>query len=517
MWRGSRATQHILSRVKEFESKVAILSASTSNTYKELCVGAWNLSQKLLNGQRDLNQQRIAFVSEPNANYIKMQWAIWGSGGIAVPLHRHHPIQEMEYMISDSQATQIVADDVNASKLCFETPNLHVINHDDNDNSTSLPEWDLNNIRMDRAAQILYTSGTTGRPKGVVMTHGNLHTQMADITQAWKITQADKVLHFLPLHHTHGILNNLLSPLSVGATVEMLPSAEAPLIWSKLAQSANECSQKKISMLMAVPTIYMNLLESIQAFPDRPAAIQGARDLRLSISGSMACPVRIIQDWEQLTGHRLLERYGMTELGMVLTNPLHGERHVGYVGQPFPSVQVKLVDSKTRKETKESGEIRVKGPTVFQRYWNRPEATAAEFDENGWFKTGDIASYCQERSSFRILGRASVDIIKSGGYKLSAIEIEAALLQHPAVAECVVLGLPDEKWGQIVAALVRLSDDDQDLETVQDLARNKLAAYKFPRRWIRVSSIPKNAMGKVNKKELAKRFAETVTNVDPSL
>ncbi|GLD96146.1 hypothetical protein PINS_up004824 [Pythium insidiosum] len=378
------------------------------------------------------------------------------------------------------------------------------------------------------AAHIVYTSGTTGRPKGVVTTHAGLTAQIRDVVTAWEMTAQDHLLHFLPLHHVHGILNNLLCVHYAGGSVEFLPSAKAPLIWSRLAEPRRD-GQRAVTMLMAVPTIYMNLLEDMArqqdvngaAAYDVQRAVQAARDLRVAISGSMACPVSILNRWQELTGHRLLERYGMTELGMALTNPLHGERHLGFVGQPFPSVDVRLVDPDTESPieltSEEEGELRVRGPSVFREYWGKPDATAREFDADGWFKTGDIAQYSAEKQSFRIRGRASADIIKTGGYKVSALDVERLLLTHGQVRECAVFGLPDEKWGQIVAVVLR-SSSPSELTTPLDFspplpafAKQHLADYRVPRRYFLVDEIPKNAMGKVNKKALAALFADAAS------
>ena len=213
----------------------------------------------------------------------------------------------------------------------------------------------------------------------------------------------------------------------------------------------------------------------------------------------MACPVPVIERWKAITGHPLLERYGMTELGMVLSQSLHGPRHAGYVGHPLPSVQVQV----------ERGELKVRGPGVFEGYWGQDP-------HQGWFYTGDMVSYDPEKG-YKILGRMSVDIIKSGGYKLSALEIEAAMLEMPQVAECFVLGEPDEKWGQLVLAVIRLYES-VSRESLDTHARTKLADYKVPRKYVIVSEIPKNAMGKVNKKCLLASIGyDAASPGDPSV
>ncbi len=513
-----RSLQHILHRTQNFGRNTAIVTESCTTNYHQLQWGAARVAHQLTSD--DLNQDRIAFLATPNESYAINQWGIWAAGGIAVPLHCQHPRKELEYVLEDAQVSGIVFDPSANSTLTELAKDLSIPIldsqqvdvtasssstrseiDDDDDDTLPLPQWNSKNFQAHRKAQILYTSGTTGRPKGVVTTHGNIHQQIDDIVSAWEITNRDRLLHFLPLHHTHGILNNLLSPLYAGATVEMLPRAHPRHIWKTYS---NACSKdNKYTMMMAVPTIYMKLLEDVQDLTpeERKKALFAVQELRVAISGSAACPVRIMDEWEQLTGHRLLERYGMTELGMALTNPLHGNRVTGYVGQPFPSVRVRLVDPETEEESTKKGELRVQGPGIFYEYWNRPQETAKEFDEEGWFRTGDIAEYSADHKSFRILGRASVDILKSGGYKISALEIEAAILEQQGVAECSVVGLGDESWGEIIVAVVRLRDHNH-LEDVRRHTKTRLAPYKVPRKWIAMEEIPKNAMGKVNKKEL---------------
>jgi malonyl-CoA/methylmalonyl-CoA synthetase len=240
----------------------------------------------------------------------------------------------------------------------------------------------------------------------------------------------------------------------------------------------------ELTVFMAVPTIYARL-----AAQPRPGDY---RHIRLMVCGSAALPVSVLEQWRALTGHTLLERYGMTETGMILSNPLHGERRAGFVGVPLPGVEVKLVG--------DPGEIWVRGPGVFREYWNRPDATAAAFAD-GWFKTGDIAVF--ENGMYRMLGRSSVDIIKTGGYKVSALEIEETLREHPAIQECAVVGAPDPEWGERVCAAV-VARRPLTLDELRAWAKQRLATYKVPSRLALVEALPRNAMGKVVKPELAK-------------
>jgi len=263
-------------------------------------------------------------------------------------------------------------------------------------------------------------------------------------------------------------------------------------------------------------------MDAVPAGPEKETAAAAAAALRLTISGSAACPVPLMDAWERLTGTRLLERYGMTEAGMALSNPYRGERRAGFVGLPLPGVRIKVVSKPAGEEASSEageleaagsepveegpGELRLAGPTLFAGYWGQPEATSASYDEEGFFLTGDTE--VRQGGSWRILGRTSVDIIKCGGYKLSALEIEAHLLEHPAVGEAAVVGLADEAYGQVVAAVLagKNGAPPPTLAELRVWARSVMAPYKVPTLVHAIDAIPRNAMGKMNKKELAKLF-----------
>jgi malonyl-CoA/methylmalonyl-CoA synthetase len=226
---------------------------------------------------------------------------------------------------------------------------------------------------------------------------------------------------------------------------------------------------------------------------------------RLMVSGSAALPVSVLEEWREVSGHTLLERYGMTEMGMAISNPYRGERKPGYIGQALPGVMVRIVDEEQDEVANgTAGEIQVKGPNVFSEYWNKPRETADSFTEDGWFKTGDIAVY--ENGSYRILGRNSVDIIKSGGYKISALEIEEVLRTHPKINDCGVVGIPDQEWGELVGACLVVTGEPPNLEELGSWLKERLPAYKIPRTYIIRSDLPRNVMGKVTKKALKSMF-----------
>jgi malonyl-CoA/methylmalonyl-CoA synthetase len=219
------------------------------------------------------------------------------------------------------------------------------------------------------------------------------------------------------------------------------------------------------------------------------------------VSGSAALPVSVLEEWKEISGHTLLERYGMTEIGMAISNPYKGERRPGYIGQALPGVSIRIADEGGEGT---AGEIQVKGANVFKEYWNKPEETREAFTADGWFKTGDIAVF--EDGSYKILGRNSVDIIKSGGYKISALEIEEVLRLHPKIKDCAVVGLADEEWGEIIGACLVASGDAPEPKQLDTWVKERLPAYKTPRKYIIRGDLPRNVMGKVTKNELKSMF-----------
>jgi malonyl-CoA/methylmalonyl-CoA synthetase len=444
----------------------------------------------------DLAEARIAFIAPAGFEYFAIQWAIWRAGGVAVPLSLAATRPELEYALTDSAASHLVCLSSGAGSLqaLCEATGTHLLVFEQIAPATAaaLPEIDLG-----RRAMILYTSGTTSKPKGVVTTHANIRAQIEALIKAWEWSAADRIPLFLPMHHIHGIINVGCCALWSGASIETFPRFEAAAILERVAAGA-------YTLFMAVPTIYVKLIEAFEAnaFGEdlQQRIFHGFAGMRLMVSGSAALPPSVHRKWTALTGQSLLERYGMTELGMAISNPLHGERRAGAVGLPLPGVEVRL-KSETGEilaDAGEPGEIQVSGPVVFLEYWDRPEATAASFDD-GWFSTGDMAVI--ENGYFRIMGRLSVDIIKSGGYKLSALEIEAALLEHPSIRECAVVGITDETWGEMVAVAVALEDGagGLEIEELRNWSRDRLSYYKLPKRLVLVDTLPRNAMGKVTK------------------
>jgi malonyl-CoA/methylmalonyl-CoA synthetase len=333
-----------------------------------------------------------------------------------------------------------------------------------------------------------------------VTTHANLETQISTLVDAWQWSSADYTLCVLPLHHVHGIVNVVSCALWSGATVQFMPQFSAEAVFDTFAEG-------HINVFMAVPTIYFKLISYWESQPaPRQQAISAVlARFRLMVSGSAALPVSVLEKWQGISGHTLLERYGMTEIGMGISNPYAGERRVGCIGKPLPGVDVRLVDEANADVAAgQPGEIQIKGANVFLEYWNRPEATQNAFTPDGWFRTGDIAVV--EDGYYRMLGRDSIDIIKSGGYKISALEIEEILRTHPALSDCSVVGIPNDEWGELVCAVLVLKDRSVSVADINTWLREQMPAYKIPRQYRIVDELPRNAMGKVTKNDLKPLF-----------
>jgi malonyl-CoA/methylmalonyl-CoA synthetase len=497
----------LIAQAERQRGNTAIVDSQGAFSYADLLDTSARVATALLAGRDDLHEERVAFLITPGFAWVAVLWGIWRAGGVAVPLPLGSAKPELEYFIDDTRASAVVFDAQAASLLTPMAsargirilPCEQLITRE----APGLPDIDRNSLpdsAPERRAMILYTSGTTSRPKGVVTTHDNIAAQIKSLVEAWEWSPNDRIVLCLPLHHVHGIMNVVSCALWSGATCEMLPRFDANLVWDCIAGG-------RLTLFMAVPTIYVKLIAAWDAAsPERRAKLsQACRGLRLMVSGSAALPVSTLERWKEISGHTLLERYGMTEIGMALSNRLRGKRVPGSVGTPLPSVEVQLVGDNGEPVAEGSpGEIEVRGPSVFSEYWGQIEATRTAF-RDGWFRTGDSAVV--EDGVYRILGRTSIDILKTGGHKVSALEIEEALREHPAVAECAVVGVPDPEWGERVAAAVVLNDGTAiDLASFRNWSKELLAAHKVPSRLLVLDALPRNAMGKVTKPALVALF-----------
>ncbi len=389
----------LIARAEGQRERTAIVAADGTFTYGDLLDASARVAAALLAGRADLAEARVAFLAPPSFAYVAVQWGIWRAGGVAVPLAITHPPPELEYVVRDAAADIVVgAPDVattlrpvaTAARLRYLTTREVMAPRRVSPEGARFSRMDaaagvpLPDVAEARRAMIVYTSGTTGRPKGAVTTHANLRAQVESLVEAWAWSAGDRALLVLPLHHVHGIVNVVACALWSGATCEMLPRFDAGAAWDAVAAG-------RVTVFMAVPTIYGRLIAAWEAATPgrRKAASDGCRAARLMVSGSAALPAGTLARWKEISGHTLLERYGMTEFGMALSNPLEGERRPGCVGRPLPGVEVRLVGERGAPcAAGEPGEIEVKGPGVFSEYWGKPEATRAAF-RGGWFRTGD--------------------------------------------------------------------------------------------------------------------------------
>ncbi|PCH61739.1 MAG: long-chain fatty acid--CoA ligase [SAR86 cluster bacterium] len=479
-------------------NKTALVEGEVEHSYAQVNNRIDRFATGLLNGKADLAEERIAFFMPASLDYVTTMHGIWRAGGIAIPLNVASAVAELDHYLSCAGVTRMIANGSykeSLVELCASM-NIELVSVDEviAEQAAALPSID-----MDRRAMILFTSGTTNKPKGVVSTHKTVHAQITTLTKAWSWSQQDVIPLFLPVHHIHGIINILSCGLYAGATVHLFAKFDIPKIMAQVVNGT-------YNVFMAVPTIYVKLLQYFETIDasevDKIAA--GFKAMRLNISGSAACPVKLFKQWQALTGQVLLERYGMTEIGMGLSNPYEGERRAGAVGMPLPGVEAALFDEDHKLITVEAtpGEIRIKGDNVFLEYWGNEKATTESFVD-GWFCTGDIAVI--EDGYYRIMGRSSIDIIKSGGYKLSALEIEGTLLTHDDIAECAVIGVEDETWGEAVAAFIGLKPGKtMEYANLKQWCHGKMSSYKIPKQIHLIDALPRNAMGKVTKSDLKK-------------
>jgi malonyl-CoA/methylmalonyl-CoA synthetase len=491
----------LLARAIRYADRLAVIDQTGAYQYRDLIHRSAVVAHALAEGSGgDLREDRVAYLVDPGFDHVAVQWGIWRAGGIAVPIAQGHPDREIEYLLDDATPSVVIAgSEPLADRLQPLTANRRIRFLRAEALASGPEQGRPVPLEPDRRGLIVYTSGTTGRPKGVVSTHGNLTAQIATLSEVWDWRATDRSLHVLPLHHIHGIINALSCGLWAGAAIEFLSPFDPVLAWERLAST-------QVTFFTAVPTVYHRLIAAFDGASaetqDRWAA--GVRTLRLMLSGSAALPVTTLARWEQISGHRLLERYGMTEIGMGLSNPLEGERRAGTVGRPLPGVQIRLVDEAGAEvQPGMPGQIEIRGPQVFREYWNRPEETSTAF-RNGWFMTGDVAVL--DDGYYRILGRQSVDIIKSAGYKISALEIEELIREHPLVADCAVVGVTDADLGERISAAVIAREPALTTDELKGWLRTRLAPYKVPRSFRLVTELPRNAMGKVTKPAVRELF-----------
>jgi malonyl-CoA/methylmalonyl-CoA synthetase len=421
---------------------------------------------------------RMLFSAESSLALVIAHVAALRSGIVVVPANTAYRERELAHIVSDARPKAALVDDPDRARwiLAAAGPETAVVGPD-----VDLPDREpasLDRATPEMPALIGYTSGTTGSPKGAVLTHANLLAGSESVRLAWRWTASDRLVLALPLFHAHGMCVGLHGTLLAGASAVLLPRFDVNAV-------LDAARDHKATLFFGVPTMYHRFAQS--------SRVGEIARLRLCVSGSAALPAELHRALGERGGQQVLERYGMTETLMNASNPYEGERRPGSVGFPLPGVELRLPDG-------EQGEIQLRGPSVFAGYWERPQATAESFTD-GWFRTGDLGSFDPD-GYLRILGR-SKELIISGGLNVYPREIEDVLLTHPDVAEVAVVGTPSAEWGEVVTAFVVPAGDKPGAEPLLAFAAERLAPFKRPRLLHFVDSLPRNALGKVLKHELA--------------
>ncbi len=451
---------------------------------------------------------RLAVQIEKSPQALAIYAACVQAGIVFLPLNTAYTAGEVTYFVENSGAKILICDE--AHKTALEPiarsagAALETLNGDGtgslNDKAQSMPEtFPTVHREAGDLAAFLYTSGTTGRSKGAMLTQENLLSNAETLAQYWQFTDQDVLLHALPIFHTHGLFVATNITLVAGGSMIFMPKFDLDQVVSLLP---------KATAMMGVPNFYTRLLGDPRFTRER------AQHMRLLVSGSAPLLAETHVQFEERTGHRILERYGMTETNMNTSNPYDEERRAGTVGFPLPGVELKITDPATGATVPdgEIGQIEVRGPNVFKGYWQMPEKTREELREDGFFITGDLG-LIDEKGYVQIVGR-NKDLIISGGYNIYPKEIELVLDDQPGVLESAVIGVPHPDFGEtVVGVLVADSDTDLDTGLIGDTAGQSLARFKHPRKLVQLPELPRNTMGKVQKNLLREQFADLF--VDP--
>ncbi|WP_291855598.1 malonyl-CoA synthase [Bradyrhizobium sp.] len=445
---------------------------------------------------------RVAAQAEKSVPALVLYLATVRAGAVYLPLNTAYTLNELDYFIADAEPSLVVCDPSRAegigaiaAKVKAKVETLDADGKGSLTDAASMADTAFATVARadDDLAAILYTSGTTGRSKGAMLTHDNLASNSLSLVDYWRFTRDDVLIHALPIYHTHGLFVASNVTLFARAAMIFLPKLDSERIIKLMARA---------TVLMGVPTFYTRLLQS-------PALTrESTRHMRLFISGSAPLLADTHREWAARTGHAVLERYGMTETNMNTSNPYDGERVPGAVGFPLPGVSIRVTDPETGKELARDaiGMIEVKGPNVFKGYWRMPEKTKAEFRDDGFFITGDLGKI-DAKGYLHIVGRGK-DLVISGGFNVYPKEIESEIDAMPGVAESAVIGVPHADFGEGVTAVVVCNHGAGITEAdVLKALDGRLAKFKMPKRVIVVDELPRNAMGKVQKNILRDTYA----------
>ena len=445
---------------------------------------------------------RVAVQASKTVEMVILYGATIQAGGVFLSLNTDYKKDEISYFIKDAspkifvcdphkrKELEDIADHVGSQVLTLDKDGQGSLKSQANILSKTFNTIDR---KPNDLVALLYTSGTTGRSKGAMLTQNNLLSNAKTLKNLWEVNEDDVLIHALPIFHTHGLFVALNTALLAGAEVTFLQKFEITEIIEAICAS---------TILMGVPTFYTRLLA------DERLTVQLAKNMRLFISGSAPLLAETHEEFTRRTGHYILERYGMTETNMITSNPYNGERRPGTVGKPLPDVEIQINDSQTGRESAdgEIGMIEVRGPNVFKGYWNMPDKTALELKENGFFITGDLGKLSSD-GYLSIVGREK-DLIITGGYNVYPKEIEDVLNELEKIDETAVFGISDNDFGErVVAAVVMAENESFDKSETEIFVNDKLARYKQPKEYFVLKSLPRNSMGKVQKNDLRKQFS----------
>ncbi|NVB84408.1 MAG: AMP-binding protein [Kofleriaceae bacterium] len=435
--------------------------------------------------------ERVGVWTQPALETLIALLAQAAAGYVSVPIDPKLGERELGHMLANATPRLCVAADV--ASVTGRAGAIETVDIASGPDRAPIAPWPI----RDEPALVLYTSGTTGSPKGAVITDRNIASDLDMLARAWAWTGDDTVVHALPLFHVHGLVLGLYGSMRRGGALRWVPRFSV----EDLAGAVGEHAATGLTMLFAVPTMYHRLCEEAERAPAIGNALRAAR---LLVSGSAPLPAREHQRLERLTGHRAIERYGLTETLIITSSRHDGERRPGFVGPPLDGLELRLVDDARQPidpdDATAIGEVAVRGANVFSGYLNNDDATRAVVDADGWFYTGDLAMRAAD-GQIKIVGRRSTDIIKCGGFKVGAGEVEEALLEHPAVAEAAVIGEPDPDLGERIIAFVVLRSPVEPAAIENHVAR-LLSPHKRPREVRVLDALPRNAMGKVQKSAL---------------
>ncbi|NJM30439.1 MAG: AMP-binding protein [Rhizobiales bacterium] len=437
---------------------------------------------------------RVTVQIDKSPANLFLYLAVLGAGGVYQPLNPAYTESETEYFVSDASPKIAVCAPARqrAMRDLGDRHQVQAVMNLDAEGMGSLADlaarMDARHQTVPRAADdlagLVYTSGTTGRAKGAMITHDNLISNAEALVKLWRLQEGDTLLHALPVFHVHGLFVAINTALMAGAGILWFPKFDAASAMAHLPQA---------TVLMGVPTFYTRLLEQ------KSFAKETCRNMRVFISGSAPLLAATHREFSTRTGHAILERYGMTETGMITSNPYDGAREAGSVGHALPGVSVRI-------RGEQPGVVEVKGPNVFKGYWRLPEKTAEDFTEDGYFITGDVGTLADD-GRLAIVGRAK-DLVISGGFNVYPKEIEVLLDEMEGVVESAVIGVPHPDFGEGVVAVLAVTDACADETVILGFLKHRLAGFKLPKRIFKVGELPRNAMGKVQKAALRERYRE---------